>query len=805
MAYKMVGLVKVLENAENISKKLNISYVSTVELVYAMLVTPNCYASEYLNKFGINKDNCYYHLRNSIIPNFAKGYTVEASSSIYNAEKNAQRFGCNYVSSEHLLYSILTLEDARVFSIFYALGVDLEGLKLYVEQKIIEHKVEVNNEVSSPLNKMQTNADKKDKEKPVNPLANLGYFLTDKAKNGQIDAVIGREFEIERIIQTLARKTKNNPLLIGEPGVGKSAIVEGLALKIVNNEVPDALKGKKIFSLDISSLVSGTKFRGEFEKKLKNALNYLLENKDIILFIDEIHNIVGAGGTSDSSLDVAEIFKPLLSRGELPLIGATTVNEYRKYIEKDGALERRFQTIFVNEPTIEQAIEILQGLKCVFESHHKVKITDQAIESAVKLSVRYINDRRLPDKAIDLIDEACSKKKIGFNAQSKTVEKLTKEYENLVANRDYYLQYNDLDNAKIYDKKAKTLMSKIEEEKAKFNKIKQQTENLLTKEDILSLLAEITDIPLNSIDDNELLKISQIEDELYKRVVGQNQAIEVVSKALKRSFTGLKDPDRPIGVFLFVGPTGVGKSQLAKAINEVAFKNNDSLIRFDMSEYSDKTSINKLIGGAPGYVGYEDEGLLTEKVRRKPYSVVLFDEIEKACSEIFDLLLQVIDEGRLTDSKGRLIDFKNTIIILTSNVGYQVNDKKLVGFGDGNVEKSVKENLKNTFRLEFLNRLDDIIVFKSLTLNDCYDIADILVNAFIKRIRDDGYILTVENSAMDVIVNNAYKDGGARQIKREIASKIEDLLTDAILDCKIKIGDKIVVYGENGDVKIKVN
>ncbi len=805
MAYKMVGLVKVLENAENISKKLNIYYVSTVELVYAMLITPNCYASEYLNKFGINKDNCYFYLRNSIIPNYAKGYTVEASSSIYNAEKIAIRFGCNYVSSEHLLYSILTLDDARVFSIFYALGVDFDGLKIYVEQKIIEHKVEDNTNTSTSLNQTQTKTDKDTKEKPVNPLTNLGYFLTDKAKKGQIDAIIGREFEIDRVIQTLAKKTKNNPLLIGEPGVGKTAIVEGLALKIVNNEVPDTLKGKKIFSLDISGLVSGTKFRGEFEKKLKNALNYVLENNDIILFIDEIHNIVGAGGTADSGLDVAEIFKPLLSRGELPLIGATTVNEYRKYIEKDGALERRFQTILVNEPTIEQSIEILQGLKCVFENHHKVKISDQAIEFAVKLSVRYINDRRLPDKAIDLIDEACSKKKIGFKSQSKTVISLTKDYESAVANRDYYLKHNDLDNAKIYDIKVKSLMGKIEEEKAKFKKLKEQTENVLTKDDILLLLAEITDIPLNSIDDSELVKISRIEDELYKRVVGQNQAIEVVSRALKRSFTGIKDPDRPIGVFLFVGPTGVGKSQLAKAINEVAFKNNDTLIRFDMSEYSDKTSINKLIGTAPGYVGYDEEGLLTEKVRRKPYSVVLFDEIEKACPEIFDLLLQVIDEGRLTDSKGRLIDFKNTIIILTSNVGYQVNDKKFVGFGDANVEKSIKDNLKNTFRLEFLNRLDDIIVFKSLSLNDCYDIADILVNSLIKRIREDGYVLTVENSAMDVIVNNAYKDGGARQIKREIANKIEDLLTDAILDGKIKIGDKIVVFGENNDVKYKVN
>ncbi|MBQ9782608.1 MAG: ATP-dependent Clp protease ATP-binding subunit, partial [Clostridia bacterium] len=412
---------------------------------------------------------------------------------------------------------------------------------------------------------------------------------------------------------------------------------------------------------------------------------------------------------------------------------------------------------------------------------------------------------RLPDKAIDLIDEACSKKKIGFKKHSSVIVKLNKDYENAVANRDYSLHHGDLDGAKFYDKKTKSLENKIKEEKAKISRIKEQTENILTKEDIFSLFAEITDIPLGKIDENELIKVSQIEDELYKRVIGQNHAIEVVSKALKRSLTGLKDPDRPIGVFLFVGPTGVGKSQLAKAINEVAFNGNDTLIRFDMSEYSDKTSINKLIGTAPGYVGFEEEGLLTEKVRRKPYNVILFDEIEKACPEIFDLLLQVIDEGRLTDSKGRLIDFKNTIIILTSNAGYQVNDKKFVGFGENNQENFVKENLKTIFRLEFLNRLDDIIVFRSLSLSDCYDIADVLVNLLIKRIREDGYLLTIDNSCMDIIVNNAYKNGGARQIKREIASKIEDLLTDAIIDGKIKIGDKIVVYGENNVVKYKVN
>ncbi len=803
MVHRTQGLDNVLAIAETISSKfdINIHYVSTVELVYAMLIAPKCYAGEFLNKFGVNKENFYLHLRNSLIPNFTNGYTVEASSSIFYAEKIAVKYGYNYVSSEHLLYSMLLLEESRVFTIFNALGVDVNGLKLYVERKIIER---LDDEIKTSSTQKVIQNKQKTTEKIENPLSNIGYFLTDKAKNGQIDAIIGREDEIERIIQTLARKTKNNPLLIGDAGVGKSAIVEGLALKIVNNEVPDTLKGKKIFSLDISGLVSGTKFRGEFEKKLKTALDYIVENKSIILFIDEIHNIVGAGSTGDGSLDVAEIFKPLLSRGELPLIGATTINEYRMYIEKDSALERRFQTIMVDEPTIEQTIAILQGLKPVFENHHKVKITDQAIEGAVKLSVRYINDRRLPDKAIDLIDEACSKKKIGFKKQSPILLNLIKEYENAVANRDYALHNSDLDGAKFYDKKVKSLKDKINNEKDKINRIKQQTENLLTIDDIRSLLAEITDIPLNNIGQDETLKISKIEDELFKRVIGQDQAIEVVSKALKRSLTGLKDPDRPIGVFLFVGPTGVGKSQLAKAINEVAF-NSDALIRFDMSEYSDKTSINKLIGTAPGYVGYEEEGLLSEKVRRKPYSVILFDEIEKGCPEIFDLLLQVIDEGRLTDNKGRLIDFRNTIIILTSNVGYQLNDKKSVGFGDNIVENSVKDNLKKTFRLEFLNRLDDVIVFKSLNLCDFYDIADILVNSLIKRIRDDGYLLTIDNSCMDIIVNNAYKNGGARQIKREIASKIEDLLTDAIIDGKLKIGDKIVVYGENNVVKYKVN
>ncbi len=800
MAHRTIGLMKVLENADKQSKSCNLTYTSTIEIVYAMLTTPKCFAQNYLNAFNVTKENFYTYIRGSLDYNLPSGLTIEAKSCLFNAEKVAIRYGFNYISSEHLLLAILLTEDTRVSGVFRALGTNVDGLIKFIEKKIIERNEEENGiEKPNSLQKPQNN------KSIDNPLKGLGYSLTEKALKGQLDVVIGRDKEIDGIIQTLARKTKNSPLLIGEAGVGKSAIVEGLAIKIAKGNVPDTLKNKNIFSLDISGLVSGTKYRGEFEKKLKNAIDYVLEKKDIIFFIDEVHNIVGAGRSSDSSLDIAEIFKPLLSRGEITVIGATTINEYRKYIEKDGALSRRFQTIMVSEPSIEDAIVILKGLRQIFEAHHKVRITDEAIESAVKLSNRYITDRRLPDKAIDLIDEACSKKKIFAKKEPTTIIKLKEEYDKLVANCEYCMHHNDLDGAKAYDSKASQVLAKLEKEKNKFNEKRIKTENVVTDEDIKELLSIWTNIPLTTLTETESQKFAHLEDELFKRIVGQEHAVISLAKAVRRSIAGLKDPDKPIGSFLFVGPTGVGKSQLSKAVSECVFNSQNALIRFDMSEYSDKTSVNKLIGSAPGYVGYEEEGLLTEKIRRNPYSVVLFDEIEKAHSDIFDLLLQVLDEGRLTDSKGRVVSFKNAIIILTSNVGYQNTQTKTMGFGEQNSQKSIKENLKGVFRPEFLNRLDEIIVFNKLTLNDCYDIADILVNSLIKRMRDEGYLLTIENSAMDIIVKNGYdEDNGARPLKREIANNIEDLLSDAIIEGSIKKGDKVIVYGEDNEIKFKV-
>lgn len=801
MVYRTVGLKNVLDNAEKINIKYNVHYTSSVELLYAMLITPKCYASEFLNKFGVTKEAYHVYLRSMLMPNFPKGYTIEASSVIYNADKIAIEFGYNYVSSEHLLYSLLTMEECRAFVILNGLGVNIDGLRAYTKQKIIERC-----EKEQAEKQTRETEEPKSVEKDANPLKGLGYSLIERAKSGDIDPVIGRDDEIERIIQTLSRKTKNNPLLIGEAGVGKSAVVEGLAIKMAKGEVPDTLKGKTIFALDVGGLVSGTRYRGDFEKKLKDAIDYAVSKKNIIFFIDEIHNIVGAGSSSDSPLDIAEIFKPLLSRGEISVIGATTINEYRKYIEKDSALERRFQTILVNEPSIEDTITILNGLRSVFESHHKVRITDQAIETAVKLSNRYVTDRKLPDKAIDLIDEACSKKKLNSKKQPKILIELQQEHDKMIANRDYALHHNDLDSAKFYDTKATSIKEKLDKEKAKILLERAKTESTVTDEDVKVLLSEWTKIPLNSLTEKESVRLGHLEDELVKQVVGQEKAIEVVSKAVRRSFAGLKDPDRPIGSFLFVGPTGVGKTQLAKAIATEVFQDKDALISFDMSEYTDKVSLNKLIGSAPGYVGFEEEGLLTEKVRRKPYSVVLFDEIEKAHSDIFDLLLQVLDEGRLTDNKGRVVNFKSTIIILTSNAGYHISDKKSLGFGADNTENNVKESLKHIFKPEFLGRLDDIVVFNNLTENDFYDIADILANSLIKRMREEGYILTIDNSAMDIIVKNSYtKNDGARVLKKEISTSIEDILSDAIIDGSIKRGDKVLVYGENGIINYKRN
>lgn len=812
---------KIIEKAKKISSSSKINYVGTEQVTYAILRTPNCRACAFLNEFGATAEGFHAYLNKTLKPNGVVGYTAKMNSAIQLANEIANVLKLSYVSTEHLLLAILKLEDCVAMSILRAMGVDISRLYAKIYESLKKPITPSNKKNNTSVEKQDVNYKnsrniEKNKENSINNedeiadyslLDKMGYNLTEKAKNGKVDPVIGRDSEIDRIIQTLSRKSKSNPLLIGEAGVGKSAVVEGLALRIASGKVPEFLKNKNIYSLNLSGMLAGTRFRGDFEERFKKVIDLAVEDRNIIFFIDEIHNLVGAGSTQDSNLDAAEILKPLLARGEVMIIGATTIEEYSKYIEKDTALERRFQTIMVEEPSVETTIEILNGIKPVYEAHHKIHITNEAINAAVVLSKRYITDRFLPDKAIDLIDEAASKKRVQTTSIPLVIRKLEDQIKKCIAERDYLLHQGNLDGAKKADKKISDLNKQLEQEKVNIY-VKRSTNNdKVTEEDIKELISVWTKIPITTLSKKESSKLLSLEDELMSRVIGQDHAIETISKAVRRSRANLKDPDKPMGSFIFVGSTGVGKSELAKALAECVFGSKDALIRFDMSEYSDKTAVNKLIGSAPGYVGYEEEGLLTEKIRRKPYSVVLFDEIEKASSDIFDLLLQVLDEGRLTDSKGRLVSFKNALIILTSNIGFN-DSETFANFGFGSVEDSrkdkIEKSLKSRFKPEFINRLDDVIVFNSLNEDNCYDIADIIVNDLIKRLKNQNVSLIVDNSAMDVVVKEGFSPVyGARPIKRAVSKLIEDLLSDAIIDGSIKKGDKIEVYAINNTVKYK--
>ncbi len=820
------GYFKVLSKACEISENYNLKYVGTEEIIYAILTTIKCNACKYLNKFGATKENFFAYLRKTFKVRHDVGYTAKANNAILRSKEIANSLKLSYVSTEHLLLAILEIQDCNATSILRAIGVDCSKLYAFIYDNVKPNTQPINTE-STKINNYSKNDRKskildnteKNKENSnfeiaendnldnSNPLTLIGYDMTLKAKSGKIDKVIGREVEIERILQTLSRKTKNSPILLGEAGVGKTAVVEGLALKISQGTVPEFLINKRIFSLSLASLISGTRYRGDFEEKLKSAIDYAINDGNIIFFIDEIHNIVGSGSTKEGSLDIAEMLKPMLSRGEIMLIGATTFDEYTKFIEKDGALDRRFQPIEIKEPSIESSILILKGIKSLFEAHHKVFISEKAIESAVILSKRYINDRFLPDKAIDLIDEASSKKRLEITSTPSKIIELEDKIKQFIADRDYSLHISDLEKAKKIDIEISKLKDKVEEEKIKNYKKRSVKNPTVNEEDIKNLISLWTNIPINNLSSEDNFKMSNLEDELYKKIIGQNQAIEVVSRAIRRSRANLKDPNKPIGSFIFVGPTGVGKSELCKALAELVFGSQDDIVRFDMSEYQDKTSINKLIGSAPGYVGYENEGLLIKKIKRKPYSIVLFDEIEKANSDIFDLLLQILDEGRLTDSKGRTVSFKNALIILTSNLGYFSEEEftRSLGFGSEiSQQNAIEKALKKTFKPEFINRLDEIVVFNNLTKNDCLDIADMQINELINRVKEQNIFVTVDNSAVDYVVEKSYsKEYGARPIKRAITKYVEEMLSDAIIDKKITKNDKIVVYCEDEQMKFK--
>ena len=641
-------------------------------------------------------------------------------------------------------------------------------------------------------------------------LAQFGTDLTAKARDGKLDPVIGRGKEIERIIQILCRRTKNNPVLIGEPGVGKSAIVDGLAQAIVNGRVPDILTGKIVFSLDITSMVAGTRYRGDFEERLKKAIDGIKRAGNIILFIDEIHMILGTGSTSEGGIDVANVLKPMLARGELQTIGATTIEEYRKYFEKDAALERRFQPIMVEQPSVSDTIEILQGLKEKYEQHHKVEITDEAISAAAILSDRYITDRFLPDKAIDLIDEAASRKKILNFTTPPEIRKLDEKIKEVELQKSEAARHEQYERADRLKHERDSLVEQKEKLQAEWNNRSQDAKLSIGEEEVAEIVAEWTGIPVRRITEGESEKLQHLEEILHKRVIGQDEAVSAVAKAIKRARAGLKDPKRPIGSFIFLGPTGVGKTELAKALAEAMFGDENLLIRVDMSEYMEKHNVSKLIGSAPGYVGYDEGGQLTEKVRRKPYSVVLFDEVEKAHPEVFNILLQILEDGRLTDSHGRVVSFKNTIVIMTSNIGAQEIGRMRapLGFGTSssreeaeyeNMKERQMEALKEAMKPELINRIDEIIFFHRLTKDDIEKIADIMFASLEKRLEERSVTVEMSEEAKDYIVGEGYNEEyGARPLRRTIQRLVEDRLSEMLLSGRISDGDKVAVTVKDG-------
>ena len=653
-------------------------------------------------------------------------------------------------------------------------------------------------------------------EQNENVLEKYGRNIIEDVKNRKIDPVIGRDEEIRSITRILSRKTKNNPVLIGEPGVGKTAIVEGLALRIVKGDVPASLKDKIIWELDMASLIAGAKYRGEFEERLKAVLKEIKEsNGEIIMFIDEIHMIVGAGAV-EGAMDAGNMLKPMLARGEIHCIGATTLNEYRKYIEKDSALERRFSPVTVLEPSSEDTVKILKGIRDKYEAHHNVKITDEAIDAAVKMSVRYITDRFLPDKAIDLIDEAASRVKMKTYTVPDNLKEIEEKLESLSKEKDEAIRTQDFEKAASIRDKEHTTKEKLEKEKKKWENKNSKSVTTLTEDDIAEVISSWTNIPVKKITQDENEKLKNLEQTLHERVIGQDEAVSAVAKAIRRGRLGLKDPNRPIGSFLFLGQTGVGKTELSKALAESLFGNEDAMIRIDMSEYMESHSVAKLIGAPPGYVGFDEAGQLTEKVRRKPYSVILFDEIEKAHPDVMNMLLQILDDGRLTDSQGRSVNFKNTVIIMTSNVGARLlSDKKSLGFS-ANTDKKQEENkeyedtkkevmseLKKQFRPEFINRIDEIIVFHKLGQNEITQIIDIMLKRVQKRLQDQNYKIEIDQTAKDLIAKNGVDDNyGARPLRRAIQNLIEDKIAEAILDGKIKPNKPAKVTAQDDKIQI---
>ncbi|WLV24787.1 ATP-dependent protease ATP-binding subunit ClpC [Aciduricibacillus chroicocephali] len=714
-------------------------------------------------------------------------YTPRAKKVVELSQDEARKLGHSYVGTEHILLGLIREGEGVAARVLNNLGVSLNKARQQVLQLLGSNESQAGRQGRNQAATAST---------PT--LDSLAKDLTASARDGKVDPVIGRDKEIERVIQVLSRRTKNNPVLIGEPGVGKTAVAEGLAQQIVDNEVPETLRDKRVMTLDMGTVVAGTKYRGEFEDRLKKVMEEIRQAGNVILFIDELHTLIGAGG-AEGAIDASNILKPALSRGEIQCIGATTLEEYRKYIEKDAALERRFQPIQVDEPTVEETIQILKGLRDRYEAHHRVKITDEAIEAAANLSERYITERFLPDKAIDLIDEAGSKVRLKSYTIPPNLKELEQNLDSVRKEKDAAVQSQEFEKAASLRDSEQRLREELEETKNEWKEKQGQENTEVTVDDIASVVSIWTGIPVAKMTKDESDRLLSMEETLHNRVIGQGEAVTAISKAIRRARAGLKDPKRPIGSFIFLGPTGVGKTELARALAEVMFADEDAMIRVDMSEYMEKHSTSRLVGSPPGYVGYEEGGQLTEKVRRKPYSVVLLDEIEKAHPEVFNILLQVLEDGRLTDSKGRVVDFRNTVIIMTSNVGAsELKRNKFVGFNVGDeaqdhkdMKSKVMGELKKTFRPEFLNRIDEIIVFHSLEKKHMKDIVTLMIDQLQKRLHEQEIDFTLTDKAIDKIVEDGYDpDYGARPLRRSLQKNIEDLLSEELLKGSLNKGEK---------------
>lgn len=805
---------KVLEIAKKASRSMHHSYIGTEHLLIGLLGEGSGAAAKVLSSAGVDEERILELIENLIAPSGnvivaeAGGYSPRTLRVLENAAKEAECFKNEKVGTEHLLIALIKEADCAAVRLLNTLGVNLQ--RLYVETLTA-----MGEDVSLHKDEFQNGKLAKKKNLEATPTLNqYSRDLTQLAKEGGLDPVIGREEEMQRVIQILSRRSKNNPCLIGEPGVGKTAVVEGLAQNIVSGMVPDSVLNKRVVTLDLSGMVAGSKYRGEFEERIKKVLAEVKKAGNILLFIDELHTIIGAGG-AEGAIDASNILKPSLARGEIQLIGATTIEEYRKYIEKDAALERRFQPVTVEEPDEEQAMAILTGLRPQYEAHHHVKITDEGIRAAVQMSERYINDRNLPDKAIDLMDEAASRVRLG----SFKTPKQMKETEQRIRELDIILEEAvrglRLGDAKAAREEKEELLKRHAKQIKKYHKDAEKKEPLVNENEIAEVVSSWTKIPVKKLTADESAKLAKLEKTLHKRVIGQEEAVSAVAKAVRRGRVGLKDPNRPIGSFLFLGPTGVGKTEISKALAEAVFGNEQAMIRVDMSEYMEKHSVSKMVGSPPGYVGYDEGGQLSEKVRRNPYSVVLFDEIEKAHPDVFNILLQVLDDGHITDAQGRKVDFKNTIIIMTSNAGAQsIVSPKHLGFGSQDDEKQnyeymkqgVMEEVRRIFKPEFLNRIDETIVFHALTKEDMKQIVTLLAKTLVERCRTQMEIeLHIRDSVKAYIVETAYDPKyGARPLRRMIQSKIEDALAEEILAGRIKRGDRVEVGLKKREIVFEV-